>query len=244
MNNWEKFYDRHAKEYYKEPWVGNTVQEIDFIEKELSLLSGLSIIDIGCGTGRHSIELAKRGYDVTGLDISDKMLDEAREKAENLGLKIDFIHRDATNFNLDKIFDLAICLCEGAFGLLGLDEEPFLRDLKILNNIHEILKNEAYLFMTVSSVIPHFRRWNEEDIQNGIFDIINNVETFKMEDIYPIDAKDITFKSKSFTPIEVKMLLKMAGFTTLAVGGGTAGLWNKNKLLLDDHEIMIIGKKV
>ena len=125
MNNWEIFYDRHAKEYYKEPWVGNTVQEIDFIEQELSLLSGLSIIDIGCGTGRHSIELAKRGYDVTGLDISDKMLDEAREKAEDLGLKIDFIHRDATNFNLDKKFDLAICLCEGAFGLLGLDEEPF-----------------------------------------------------------------------------------------------------------------------
>jgi hypothetical protein len=171
------------------------------------------------------------------------MLDEAREKAENLGLKIDFIHRDATNFNLDKKFDLAICLCEGAFGLLGLDEEPFLRDLKILNNIHEILKDEAYLFMTVSSVIPHFRRWNEEDIQNGIFDIINNVETFKMEDIYPIDAKDITFKSKSFTPIELKMLLKMAGFKTLAVGGGTAGLWNKNKLLLGDHEIMIIGKR-
>ena len=243
MNNWEIFYDRHAKEYYKEPWVGSTVQEVDFIEKELSLQTGISIIDIGCGTGRHSIELAKRGYNITGIDISDKMLDEAREKAESLGLKAEFIHKDATNFNLDKKFDLAICLCEGAFGLLGFDEDPFLRDLKVLKNIYDVLKENAILIMTVSSAIPHFRRWNEEDLQDGTFDIINNVETFRMEDLYPDDAKDIIFKSKTFTPIELKMLLKMAGFTTLLIGGGTAGSWNKNRLLLDDHEIMVIGRK-
>jgi SAM-dependent methyltransferase len=243
MNIWETFYDRHAGEYYKEPWVGNTVEEVSFIEKELSLSKGISVIDIGCGTGRHSIEFAKRGYNVTGLDISDKMLDIARETITKEGLKANFIHKDATNFFLEEKFDLAICLCEGAFGLLSIEEEPFLRDLKILKNIHEVLKDGSFLFMTVSSAIPHFRRWNDNDIQNGIFDLINNVETFKMEDIYPIDAKDITFKSKSFTPVELKMLLKMAGFATILIGGGSAGAWNREKLSIDDHEIMIIGKK-
>jgi SAM-dependent methyltransferase len=243
MNNWETFYDKHAKEYHKEPWVGNTVQEVDFIEKKLSLSSGISVIDIGCGTGRHSIEFAKRGYNVTGIDISDKMLDVAREKIKKEGLRANFIHKDATNFTFEDKFDLAICLCEGAFGLLGLDEDPFLRDLKILKNIHEILKPGSFLFMTVSSAIPHFRRWNDNDIQDGIFDIINNVETFGMEDLYPIDAKDIIFKSKSFTPAELKMLFKMAGFMPILIGGGSAGSWNREKLGMDDHEIMIIGKK-
>jgi SAM-dependent methyltransferase len=243
MNNWETFYDRHAKDYHKEPWVGNTVQEIDFIEKELSLSHGISIIDVGCGTGRHTIELARRGYDVTGIDISDRMLDVARETLKNEGLKGNFIHADATKFSFENKFDLALCICQGGFGLLGLDEEPFLRELKILKNIYDVLKNGSFLFMTVSNAIPHFRRWSETDVENGNFDIIDNVETFEMEELYPINAKGITFKSKKFTPSEIKLLLKMAGFQIILICGGTAGSWNKEKLKLNDHEIMVIGKK-
>jgi len=203
----------------------------------------MSIVDIGCGTGRHSLEFSRRGYRVTGLDISDKMLDVARETANKERLKINFLHADAANFSMNDKFDLAICICEGAFGLLGLDEDPFLRDLKILKNINRVLKDNACLFMTVSSAIPHFRRWNDNDVQNGIFDIFDNVETFRMENLYPVDARGIVFKSKSFTPSELKLLMKMAGFTTIQIGGGTAGSWNKEKLAMNDHEIMIIGKK-
>jgi 2-polyprenyl-3-methyl-5-hydroxy-6-metoxy-1,4-benzoquinol methylase len=57
----------------------------------------LKIIDIGCGTGRHSIELAKRGYSVTGVDLSGSMLERAREKAGQNDVQIDFLQLDARN---------------------------------------------------------------------------------------------------------------------------------------------------
>lgn len=55
----------------------NTVKEVDFLLEELSLQQGGSILDVGCGTGSHSIELAKRGFFVTGLDLSSGMLARA-----------------------------------------------------------------------------------------------------------------------------------------------------------------------
>ena len=48
----------------------NTVAEVDFVLEELSLPPGSRILDVGCGTGRHAVELARRGYQITGVDIS------------------------------------------------------------------------------------------------------------------------------------------------------------------------------
>ncbi len=57
-NEWEKFFDEHAPQYMNEVFTKNTVEEVTFILEELKLNSGSSILDIGCGTGRHSVELA------------------------------------------------------------------------------------------------------------------------------------------------------------------------------------------
>ena len=88
----------------------NTVAEVDFLLEELNLPSGSSILDIGCGTGRHSVELARRGYQVTGVDISFRMLAEAEKAAKEVGVEVEFIHADATRFSSEKLFDAAICL--------------------------------------------------------------------------------------------------------------------------------------
>ncbi len=74
---WEEFFDAHAPLYDQNDFTQNTVGEVDFILDELSVPAGASILDVGCGTGRHSIELARRGYDVTGLDLSAQMLARA-----------------------------------------------------------------------------------------------------------------------------------------------------------------------
>ncbi len=71
---WETFFDAHAEIYDENVFTKNTVNEVDFLLEELGLAPGGSVLDVGCGTGRHSIELAKRGYSVTGLDISSEML--------------------------------------------------------------------------------------------------------------------------------------------------------------------------
>jgi len=240
INVWEIFYNKHAKEYYKEPWMFNTIEEVDFIERELNLIKGMTILDVGCGTGRHSLELARRGYNVTGIDIADNMLNEARTVAKTESLNVEFVQTDATDFISDKVFDAAICLCEGAFGLLDVNEEPFLRDLKIIKNICSCLKHNGLFLLTCSSALPHIRRWNDTDVKNGTYNLENLVETFKMDDLYTEAANDLIFKSKSFTPPELKMLFFMAGFKTVFIGGS----WNKEFLSMDDHEILIAGCKI
>jgi SAM-dependent methyltransferase len=69
-------------------WTKNTLPEVDFLIEELALPSGGSVLDVGCGTGRHSIELARRGYSVTGLDLSRQMLARAAVAAEAAGVGV------------------------------------------------------------------------------------------------------------------------------------------------------------
>src|SRR4030042_385393 len=81
MKKWyELLFENYGKTYDKECFVQGTLGECDFIEQELAYDKSLKIIDIGCGTGRHSIELTKRGYLVTGIDLSDSQLARAGVK--------------------------------------------------------------------------------------------------------------------------------------------------------------------
>ena len=67
---WESFFDAHAPIYEDNVFTRNTAQEVDFLPDELHLPPGGSVLDVWCGTGRHAVALAKRGYAVTGLDLS------------------------------------------------------------------------------------------------------------------------------------------------------------------------------
>ena len=67
-----------------QPWAQGTKKEINYIESLLGIEKGNSILDIGCGQGRHSIELAMRGYNVVGIDTSEKHIQKAHASAENL----------------------------------------------------------------------------------------------------------------------------------------------------------------
>ena len=78
MRKWyESMFENYAENYEKESFVQGTPGEVDFIENEISHDKKIRILDIGCGTGRHSVELAKRGYLVTGIDISEAQLKKA-----------------------------------------------------------------------------------------------------------------------------------------------------------------------
>jgi cyclopropane fatty-acyl-phospholipid synthase-like methyltransferase len=78
-STWERFFDAHAPIYEENLFTKNTIREVEFLLEELRLPPGGAVLDVGCGTGRHAIELAKRGYVVTGLDLSSQMLSRAAE---------------------------------------------------------------------------------------------------------------------------------------------------------------------
>ena len=87
-STWERFFDAHAPDYDGNEFTKNTVAEVDFVLELLELPAGASILDVGCGTGRHAVELARRGYAVTGLDLSSEMLRVAAEAADAAGVRV------------------------------------------------------------------------------------------------------------------------------------------------------------
>ena len=100
-----------------------TEQEVGFVVDALGLEPGERILDVGCGPGRHALALARRGFDVVGVDLSPDFIDLPRRAAAAEGLAARFEVLDVRDSAFDGEFDAAICLCQGGFGLLGgLDE--------------------------------------------------------------------------------------------------------------------------
>ncbi len=243
-NKWTKFFDKHAPYYMQNSFTQNTAAEVDFLVEEFGLPKSSSILDIGCGTGRHSIELAKHGYKMTGVDLSGGMLTEAKKSAKKANVKVDFIQSDAVEFRSDKKFDGAICLCEGAFCLLNSGDDPLQRDLLILKNINHRLIPSAKLIMTVLNGFRFIRMYNKEDIERGKFDPINLLEYGNMDAAAPEGNLSVNTRERAYIPSELKMMLQLAGFSIDYIGGGTAGNWGKRPIDPDEMEIMVIASKV
>jgi SAM-dependent methyltransferase len=94
-----------------------TTAEVDFLERVVGLRPGARILDVPCGSGRHSLELARRGHRVTGLDVSTEAIAHARAAAAAEGLDLDLRVGDMAAVPTDLPVDLAICM-GNSFGYL------------------------------------------------------------------------------------------------------------------------------
>jgi SAM-dependent methyltransferase len=242
-NEWEEFFDGHAPVYMDNSFTKNTVEEVDFVLEELSLPPGGCILDVGCGTGRHAVELARRGYRVAGVDISAGMLAEAEKAAGEADVEVEWIHADATRFTSNKRFDAAICLCEGAFSLLGGEDDPIEHDLAILRNVHAALKPGAGFVLTAPNACRLIRQATQGDVENGRFDPVTMVEVYTVEWDTPAGKKSRQVRERSYVPTELVMLFRQAGFEVEHIWGGTAGNWGRRKIHLDEMEVMVVARK-
>jgi len=224
--------------------------EVDFIEQELSFDKSKTILDIGCGTGRHSIELAKRGYTVSGFDLSESQIAAARQKAAEAGVKANFFVQDARTFSFPAHYDAALMLCEGSFPLMETDEMNF----AILNNAFEALKpGGKFIFTTLNGLFPLFHSVkdfiNENDAvgisQANSFDLM----TFRDHSTYEIEDDDGQHKSlqcneRYYVPSEITWLLKSLGFINILILGCPLGKWRRDvALTTDDYEMLVIAEK-
>ena len=158
-------------------------------------------------------------------------------------MAVTWVQADAAKFTSSEKFDAAICLCEGAFGLLGTGDGPIEHDLSILRNVQAALRPEAKLIMTTLNGNRLIRQYNKEDVESDRFNPETMVATQSMEYDSPDGKKSVLLRERGYVPTELMLLFRLAGFVVENIWGGTAGNWGHRQLELDEMEVMIIARK-
>jgi 2-polyprenyl-3-methyl-5-hydroxy-6-metoxy-1,4-benzoquinol methylase len=139
---------------------------IELILKNIDIPSGSNILDMACGAGRHSIFFAERGFEVTAVDLSEKLLSVAKQRAEKRNLKIDFIQADLRNFHVNKKFNLAVNLFT-SFGYFQDDYENF----SVFRDAHKLLSDNGYFvldFFNSAYLIKNLIPESVEHLENSV----------------------------------------------------------------------------
>lgn len=233
---YEEIGDFLRENYLNYGFTKGTEQEVDFLVEILEVPTNSRILDIGCGPGRHSLELARRGYNTVGVDISSGFIDYANKIATIQKLNSNFFVADARELNFNQEFDGAICLCEGAFGLAGNEDNH----RKVLKSVYDSLRPGSLFVLTVINALSAAR--NNKEPKN--FDAYS-CTSFDVNTIESPDGKtkEVTIYTTAFTFRELKLLFEESGFDVLAGYGCVAGNFSKKLLELDDIEIMIVARR-
>lgn len=249
---YESLFENYGQKYDKESFTQGTSGECDFIETELSFNKSLSILDVGCGTGRHSIELTQRGYSVTGIDLSESQLALANRKAAERNMKIDFQLQDARKLTFRNEFDVAIMLCEGGFPLMETDEMNF----EILKSVTGSIKEHGkFIFTTLNGLFPLYNSVEEfcasatdegnATYRNNSFDLM----TFRDHNITEVEddsgnRRVLECNERYYVPSEITWLLKTLGWKQIDIYGARLGQFSRDhKLTTKDFEMLVVAEK-
>ena len=119
---WRTWFGPSYLALYDATLAERTPIEIDRLEALLQLRPPQRILDLPCGQGRHAIELARRGYEVTGMDISPFLIEVARERARTGGVQVRWLIGDMREPIPDMKFDLVLNLFT-SFGYFAKDDD-------------------------------------------------------------------------------------------------------------------------
>ncbi len=241
---WRAFFDGHAPSYMQNVFTRNTTDEVAFLVDVLRLPTGARILDLGCGTGRHAVELARLGFRLVGVDLSRGMLRQAQSAAQSASVPIDWIQADATRFAGPASFDAAICLCEGAFGLVGAGEDPAAHDAAIARNLGRSLRPGGRLVLTASNGLRFLGQYGPADVDRGAFDPGTLTERLTMEWSDGRSTRQVVVREHGHRPEELRALFEAAGFSVEHIGGGTAGAWGFRPVDPEEYEIMLIATRM
>jgi SAM-dependent methyltransferase len=194
----------------------------------LDLTPPARILDVGCGYGRHSIELARLGFEVTGVDISEVQLGRAREKAQTVEVSVGFRQGDARTLEFEAEFDAAISMFL-SFGFFETDAEH----LAMLRGIARALRPGGRFLMDFWNreyEIQRFDRWQVErtgdvfELEEWDFDYLNGRLNWTNHAFFPDGRHESWYHSiRAYTVVEVKALFEQAGLRLDAVYGGLSG---------------------
>lgn len=215
--------------YLRYSFTKGTHQEIEFLIPALGLEPGMRVLDVGCGPGRHAYALAERGIEVHGIDISRRFVDLAAQHAPP-GATFERI--DARELEFRAEFDAAICLCQGAFGLMTADGH----DETVIAGISRALRMGGRLALSAFSAYFVLKHWQEAE-----FDAATGVSHERTEIRNEAgDAVETSLWTGCYTPRELRLLCAAHGLEVDSISSVEPGVYGLEPPSVDSAEYLLI----
>ena len=249
MRHWfEDVADHLGGAYLRYSFTKGTEQEVAFLVERLHLSPGARILDVGCGPGRHAHALGRRGFEVVGVDISERFVALAREAAPP-GAAVRFERADARSLRFDSEFDAVISLCQGAFGLAGgpggvpagQGDRGLDPDRAVVDGMARALRPGGRLALSAFSAYFQLRFLGETDsfdAERGV-----NHERTAVRDEAGVEVPADLWTT-CLTPRELRLLAEAAGLRPDHVWSVTPGDYAARPPDIDHPEFLLLATRV
>jgi 2-polyprenyl-3-methyl-5-hydroxy-6-metoxy-1,4-benzoquinol methylase len=222
-----------------------TVADADFIQNALKAAPGARLLDVPCGNGRHSIELARRGYRVTGIDLSHEFLEAARKTASESRIEADWRFGDMRDLTLEpSAFDGAFCFGNSFCYLDYANAGAFLKALAGAIKPGGRLAIETGA--VAETILPALlqKRWHRAGDILMLSECKYAASASRMDIDYTfIQGSVVETRATSsyvFTAAELSRMFESAGFEIAALHGSVAG----EPFQLGSRELLITARRL
>lgn len=172
---YRKWFNQDYLKLYAYRNLEEASKQVEFLIHAMSLHGSETILDLGCGTGRHSLELAKRGFTVTGIDLSQSLIEEGRKILKCYPeLRAELLVEDIYSLKNFPLFNVIICLFT-SFGYLEEDDE----NESFFNIVTSHLKEEGKFFLDFLhpfQVSTHLVPFEEKIVESETIQIFKSLE--------------------------------------------------------------------
>jgi SAM-dependent methyltransferase len=222
--------------YLRYSFTKGTEQETAFLVGALGLEPGALVLDVGCGPGRHTYALARRGCRAVGIDIAERFLTLAATDAPPGAV---FLRADARALPVRPAFDAAVSLCQGGFGLPSDPRVP--DDASILAAMAAALRPGGRLALTAFSsyfMVRHLEEGDSFDVAAGV-----NHERAPVKDAGG-EEREFDLWTACYTPRELRLLAAAAGLDVVGLWSVTPGGYERRPPDLEHPELLMIAERV
>lgn len=224
--------DFQGPAYGRNAFALGTEQEVAFLWQALGLQPGQVLVDVGCGTGRHSRALAERGVRAVGVDISQGLL----AAAASHGGTAAFIRADARSIPLPEgTADAVLCLCQGGFGITPGG------DRQILTEIARVLRPGGRLALTAFSLVFAARFLAPEDAIDAERGLVCSPAEVRGADG---ERRRYDLWTSCYSAGQLRDMLVTSGFELEMLSGVEPGRYAAEPLTIMHPELLAIARRI